>query len=98
MPWVWRLEVANALGKAVTRTKIPLLRALDIWTELQVLPIRYVNVGDVPSLLTLAVKNNLSVYDTCYLQAAVTTGLPLATNDSKLKAAAEANQLAIMTP
>ena len=34
VPWVWQLEVANALGKAVTRAKVPLARALDLWAEL----------------------------------------------------------------
>ena len=37
VPWVWRPEVGNALGKAVTRAKVPLARALDIWAELQLL-------------------------------------------------------------
>jgi len=40
VPWVWQVEVGNALGKAVTRAKVPLARALDIWAELQLLPIR----------------------------------------------------------
>ena len=40
VPWVWQVEVANALGKAVSRAKIPLPRALEIWDELLVLPIR----------------------------------------------------------
>jgi len=31
VPWVWQLEVGNVLGKAVTRVKVPLARALDIW-------------------------------------------------------------------
>ena len=30
VPWVWQVEVANALGKAVSRTKIPLPRALEM--------------------------------------------------------------------
>ena len=98
VPWVWQLEVGNALGKAVTRAKLPLSRALDIWGELLLLPIRQAPPGDVAQLLELAVKHNLSVYDTCYLKAALDARLPLATNDQKLKDAAEANHLVIMTP
>jgi len=98
VPWVWQLEVSNALGKAVTRARVPLARALDIWSELQLLPIRHVPIGDIPQLLGLAVKHNLSVYDTCYLQAAIENRLPLATNDMKLKDAAEANHIVTMTP
>ena len=96
VPWVWQVEVANALGKAVSRAKIPLPRALEIWDELLLLPIRQVAVGNVPELVTLAVKHNLSVYDTCYLQLALVSNLPIATNDEKLKRAAEASGLAIV--
>ena len=98
VPWVWQLEVGNALGKAVTRAKVPLARALEIWAELQLLPIRHLAVGDLPQLLELAVKYNLSVYDSCYLQAAVDSRLPLASNDKKLMDAAEANHVVTMTP
>lgn len=98
VPWVWQVEVANALGKAVSRAKIPLPRALEIWDELLLLPIRQVAVGNVPELLTLAVKHNLSVYDTCYLQLALISNLPIATNDEKLKLAAKASDLVVIVP
>ena len=98
VPWVWRLEVGNALGKAVTRGKVPLSRALDIWGELLLLPIRRVPVGDIAQLLELAVRHNLSVYDACYLKTALDAQLPLATIDQKLKDAAEAHHLITLTP
>ena len=89
VPWVWQVEVANALGKAVVRGKVPLFRALEIWDELLLLPIRQVAIGSIPQLLRLAVRQDLSLYDTCYLQAALTSSLPLATNDKKLREAAQ---------
>jgi predicted nucleic acid-binding protein len=98
VPWVWQLEVANALGKAVSRAKVPLPRALEIWDELLLLPIRQVAIGSIPELLSLAVKHNLSVYDTCYLQLALISNLPIATNDEKLKRAAEASGLVAIVP
>jgi predicted nucleic acid-binding protein len=98
VPWIWQVEVGNALGKAVTRNKVSLVRATDIWDELQLLPIRHIAIVDIPQLLRLAVHHNLSVYDACYLQAALASRLPLATNDKKLKEAAEANGLVTMTP
>ena len=52
VPWVWQVEVANAIGKAVLRDKIPLPRALEIWEELLLLPIRQVAVGNIPELLS----------------------------------------------
>jgi predicted nucleic acid-binding protein len=98
VPWVWQLEMANALGKAVSKAKLPLSRALEIWDELLLLPIRQVAVGNVPELLSLAVKHNLSVYDTCYLQLALISSLPIATNDEKLKRATEASGLVAIVP
>lgn len=47
--------------------------------------------------MELALKHNLSVPDTYYLQAAFVSGFPVATNDRKLRNAAEANHLATMT-
>ena len=97
VPWVWQLEVANALGKAVSRGKVPLSRARDIWGELLLLPIRRVPLGDITELLELAVRHNLSVYDACYLKIALDAQLPLATIDQKLKGAAEAHHLVTLT-
>ena len=55
----WQVEVANALGKAVVKGKVPLSRALDIWDELLLLPIRQVAIGSIPQLLQLAVRQDL---------------------------------------
>ena len=73
-------------------------RALEIWEELLFLPIRQVAVGNIPQLMQLAVKHDLSLYDACYLQVAFVSKLPLATNDQKLRIAAEANGVAILVP
>jgi predicted nucleic acid-binding protein len=66
--------------------------------ELLLLPIRRVALGNIPDLMRLAVEHNLSVYDACYLKLALLTKLPIATNDDKLKFAAEANRLATIVP
>jgi predicted nucleic acid-binding protein len=98
VPWVWQLEVGNALGKAAVKGKVSLPRALEIWEELLFLPIRQVAVGNIPQLMQLAVKHDLSLYDACYLQVTFVSKLPLATNDQKLRIAAEANGVAILVP
>jgi len=98
VPWVWQVEVANALGKAVVHGKVPLARALEIWEELLLLPIRQVAIASIPKLLQLAVKQELSLYDTCYLQASLVSRLPLATNDKKLRAAAESCGITTLAP
>jgi len=62
VPPIWKIEVANALGKAVTRPKVSLERAAEIWQELAQLPISETSTAhDVPSLLELAVQHNISV-------------------------------------
>ena len=98
VPWIWQLEVSNAPGKAVVKGKVPLRRALDIWNELSILPIRQAAVGGIPQLLKLAVEHNLSVYDTCYLQTSLASGLPLAANDYKLRDAAVVRGIRVLTP
>jgi len=85
VPWVWQLEVGNALGKAVARGKVTLSRALEIWGELLLLPIRRVPLGDIAELLELAVRHHLSVYDARYLKTALDAQLPLATIEKKLR-------------
>jgi predicted nucleic acid-binding protein len=74
------------------------VRAMEIWDELLLLPIRQVAIGNIPQLLQLAVQHDLSLYDTCYLQAALVSGLSLATNDKKLRAAAESCGTATLVP
>ncbi len=98
VPWIWQLEVTNAIAKAVTRAKVHLSRALDIWAELLLFAIRQVPVGHAEQLLQLAVKHNLSVYDACYLQTALALRLPLATNDRKPAGAARQSGLLTITP
>jgi hypothetical protein len=48
VPWVWQVEVGNALGKAVTKGKVSLPRAVELWDELLLLPIRQVAIGNTP--------------------------------------------------
>lgn len=98
VPWIWQLEVGNALGKSVSRGKVPLARALEIWDELLLLPIRQVAIGNISQLIALAVQHNLSLYDTCYLQAALVSKLPLATNDKALRLVAEASGITTLVP
>jgi len=62
VPPIWKIEVANALGKAVARRKLTLERAKEIWGELARLPISETPTAhDVSTLLELAVRHNISV-------------------------------------
>jgi predicted nucleic acid-binding protein len=73
------------------------MRPCGVWKRL-LLPIRQVAIGSIPQLLQLAVEQDLSIYDTCYFQAALVSGLQLATNDKKLRAAAESRGVTTIEP
>jgi predicted nucleic acid-binding protein len=67
----WGCVVANALRKAVTRRKLKLDRAKEVWEELSQVPTSETSTAyDVSDLIELAVQHNISVYDACYLQDA----------------------------
>jgi predicted nucleic acid-binding protein len=91
VPAIWPLEVANALVVAERRQRVSRAEALRFLEVLRQLPI---DVGAVPSLaavegaLQIAHETGLSVYDAAYLDLAATQGLPLATLDRRLAAAA----------
>ncbi len=46
----------------------------------------------------IAIQFNISVYDACYIDEARSTGLPLATNDTALGAAAGSYGIVVMKP
>ncbi len=90
-PAIWLLEVVNILLVAERRQRITesqraqyiqLLSNLPITVEQ---PSRAVIFGAV---LTLAREHRLSAYDAAYLELAMRVGLPLATLDARLRAAA----------
>lgn len=89
VPHVWFLEVMNALlmgerRKRTTHAKvnnfIELSRYLSLVTDTQMSP---------QDILAIAREHNLSSYDAAYLELAIRRGLPLATLDRSLQAAAK---------
>lgn len=91
VPPIWPLEVANGLLSAERRQRITLSRADQELRQLLSLPIA-VEQGDTATawqvVLPLARQHGLSVYDASYLELAQRRGLPLATLDRHLAAAA----------
>ena len=90
VPALWQLELANVLKTACTRGKLSLSAARQILDALGALPIE---IDASPSmaprpLFELAMRHQLSSYDAAYLELAMRHGLPLATQDQQLKAAA----------
>lgn len=101
VPALWHLEVANALLVGERRRRCD---AADVaaWTAyLAALPISVDGQTDARAfgaILSLARAHTLSTYDAAYLELAQRRGLPLATLDRQLQAAAIAAGLAVFMP
>lgn len=99
VPGLWWLEVANSLTMAVRRKRIDAafrqaalsdLALLDVTTDQQTASLAW------SETLALADKHHLTVYDAAYLELARRRGLPLATLDQELRAAASAIGVALL--
>jgi predicted nucleic acid-binding protein len=91
VPSLWHLESANALLVGARNGRIAAARTSEFIALVNGLPI--VVDEQTPSLaldrvLNLAQKEGLSAYDASYLELAMRRGLPLATMDGDLAAAA----------
>lgn len=98
VPALWPLEVANTLVVGERRRRSTPAQAATWLGLLEAFPIAV----DVESTahawvetLALARSQNLSAYDAAYLELAMRRGLPLATLDGKLRAAAAAVGVAL---
>ena len=99
-PALWPLEVANVLAGGERRGRITQADTAGFLTLLRSLPI---TVDDETprrawnDILTLARAHRLTAYDAAYLELALRLGLPLATLDTDLRAAAAALGLTILS-
>lgn len=101
-PGLWPLEVANFLRTAERRGRISLAERTQAMAILNELPIR---IDESTAALAfgpisaLAAGRDLTVYDACYLELALRSGLPLASLDRRLcEAASAAGVKLILTP
>jgi len=99
VPSIWPLEVCNVLlvaerkkriSEAGSKRFIALLAELPIVVE-QETPQRTIN-----EILALGREHRLSSYDASYLDLAMRKGLPLATLDKNLLAAAKRSKVAVL--
>jgi predicted nucleic acid-binding protein len=101
VPATWPLEVANTLVTGERRRRSTEAQAATWLRYLRALP---VTVDDETAgrawgdTLSLARAHQLSAYDAAYLELALRRGLPLATLDDRLKAAAAAAGVAEFAP
>ena len=93
VPAHWPLEVANTLLMARRRGRVTANQISEFIEDLGGLPIRIEPPSDPaqwPTILSLAERHRLTVYDAAYLELVQRTGLPLATLDGDLRKAAQA--------
>ena len=91
VPAIWPLEVTNVLLIAERRRRIAQADAARFLQSLEALPITVeapIPIAAIDPVLTLAREQVLSVYDASYLELAMREGPALATQDTRLRAAA----------
>lgn len=90
VPSLWYLELGNVMIQAERRGRI---MSADISTRLKLIGNLPIGIDDetplraLHEILALARAQNLTTYDSTYLELAIRRGLPLATNDKRLRSA-----------
>ena len=101
VPALWHLEVTNTFLVGERRQRSTSADTARWSSFLAALPITVdgrAGFQIVPDILTLARRHKLSAYDAAYIELALRRGLPLATLDDKLKAAAGAAGVPLFAP
>ena len=91
VPCLWHLEIANVLRQAERRGRIgeaDCSRRLELLAQLPILTDIETTTRAWGPTLALARTHRLTVYDAAYLELAARLGLPLASKDNELLAAA----------
>ena len=92
VPAVWPLEIVNSLVVAVRRKGVSPAQLETFVRDLKDLPVE-VDLEGVErvysSVVRISRQHQLSSYDAAYLDLALSEGLPLATLDKNLRAAAK---------
>ncbi len=91
VPAIWPFEVANVLLTGESRQRLTEAQTLHFVELLGTLPISLDDggLGDIMGVLTLGREQGLSADDASYLELAARRGLTIATQDTRLRAAAE---------
>jgi predicted nucleic acid-binding protein len=101
VPRLWHLEVANVLSVGERRKRCTQADTRTWLSFLSGLPVAVDSATEAQAwtgTINLARQNDLSEYDAAYLELAVRQGVPLATLDATLHAAARAVGVAIYRP
>lgn len=97
VPSLWWFEVRNSLVVNERRGRLSEAATSSFLSNLARLAIDVDRGPDEATLLTLARRHRLTVYDAAYLELAQRTGLALATLDSALRRAAVAANVPMLS-
>ena len=92
VPGMWPLEIANGLVVGERRGRIKPAESAAFAAMIEELPIvadRATGARALHETMSLAREHRLTAYDAAYLELAMRLGLPLASGDRSLAAAAE---------
>ena len=92
VPGVWSLEIANGLVMGERRGRIRAADSAAFVAMIEELPIvadQATGARALHETMSLAREHRLTAYDAAYLELAMRLGLPLATGDRSLRAAAK---------
>lgn len=97
VPRIWRYEMLNALLVAERRGRMNSREVADTLADLAQLPITVDEGDEDADILGAARRRKLSAYDAAYLALAGRRRLPLATLDNRLRSAASAEGVPLVT-
>lgn len=92
VPSLWHLEVTNVVVTSGRKGRLSAARAAEFAALIEALPIlvdEQTPARALREILDLARHQRLTSYDAAYLELAMRRGLPLATRDDDLRAAAQ---------
>lgn len=100
VPSIWPLEVCNVLLVAERKRRIgeaDSTRFIALLTELPIIVEQEPPERMIKEIFSLAREHKLSSYDASYLDLAMRKGLPIATLDKNLTAAAKRSKVPILS-
>ena len=97
VPALWVYEVQNGLSMALRRNRIDVASATELLGVLRALRPELKAPHGLGQEFRLAQAHSLTAYDASYLAVALATGARLATNDQRLRRAAETSGVAIFS-
>ena len=92
VPGLWSLEIANGLVSGERRGRIKVADSAAFIAMIEELPIvadQATGARALHETIGLARAHRLTAYDAAYLELAMRLGLPLATGDRRMRAAAK---------